>query len=90
MRNVRESNQGGVMPYYLFAGATGTRIAVTDDKRGSRLPPHPAGQWVFKKELNLDRRDDGTRIALTEAEIAEAVKRDGYLFWPPLKKGETL
>jgi hypothetical protein len=74
------------MPYFVFAGAAGTHIAVTDDQRGLKLPLHPAGKWIFQKEFNLDRRDDGTRIAMTEAEIADAVKRDGYLIWPPPKK----
>jgi hypothetical protein len=66
----------------------GTRIAVTDDKSGRKIPPHSVGAWVFQKELNLNRREDGTRIAMTEAEMADAIKRYGYFFWPPPKKGE--
>jgi hypothetical protein len=77
------------MAYFVFAGPTGTRIAVTDDQRGLKIPPHPDGPWVLQKELNFNRRDDGTRIAMSEAEIVEAVARDGYLFWPRPRKDES-
>jgi hypothetical protein len=87
-RNAPEPKGIAPMPYYVFAGTTGTRVAVTDDKSGKKIPPHPLETWVLQRELNLNRRDDGTRIAMTEAEMAEAIKRDGYFFWPPPKKGE--
>ena len=87
-KNASERKGIAPMPYYVFAGTTGTRIAVTDDKSGRKIPRRSVGAWVFQKELNLNRREDGTRIAMTEAEMADAIKRYGYFFWPPPKKGE--
>jgi hypothetical protein len=60
-RNAPEPKGIAPMPYYVFAGTTGTRVAVTDDKSGKKIPPHPLETWVLQRELNLNRRDDRRR-----------------------------
>jgi|HubBroStandDraft_6_1064221.scaffolds.fasta_scaffold587157_3 hypothetical protein len=69
------------MSYYVFSGTTGTGMAITDDKSGSKLPPPKIGNWVFQREIRINSTD-GRRIGASSAEIVEAVKRDGYLLWP--------
>src|SRR5271170_682539 len=38
---------------YVFRGTCGKAQMVTDDKSGKKLPPHPFGEWVFSKPINV-------------------------------------
>jgi len=68
---------------YLFRGACGKAQMITDDRSGKKLPPHPFGQWVFSKPINVDA---GTRLRGTEAgQLLANVAKDGYHHWPDIE-----
>ena len=66
--------------YYVFVGTTGTAQVVTDDRTGSKLPPHPYGQWKFSREIDLKPGEH--RIGASADDIIADVSRDGYHMWP--------
>jgi hypothetical protein len=67
--------------YYVFHGTTGTAVMVTDDKTGAKLPKHPVGSWVYSREVELNRGEQGT-IGASSDEVIDAISRDGYFRWP--------
>jgi hypothetical protein len=68
---------------YLFRGTCGKAQMITDDRSGKKLPPHPFGQWVFSKPINVDT---GTRLRGTEAgQLLANVAKDGYHHWPDIE-----
>jgi hypothetical protein len=67
---------------YLFQGTCGKAQMVTDDKSGSKLPPHPFGKWVFSKAINVV---PGTRLLGADTDqLLANVAKDGYHHWPEL------
>jgi hypothetical protein len=72
--------------YYVFRGITGTMQMVTNDPTGKKLPPHPYGQWVLFKEIDLVAGQHG--IGGSADDIMADVARDGYYRWPQTKPGD--
>lgn len=66
--------------FYVFMGTTGTAQMVTDDRSGKKLPPHPAGEWVFFKTININPGDH--LIGAAADSIFKNVAKDGYHRWP--------
>jgi hypothetical protein len=69
------------MKCYVFQGSIGSGRAITDEKTGRKLPRRKVGQWVFEKEIDSER----AQIGGSPQEIADGIKRDGYLLWPQMK-----
>jgi hypothetical protein len=56
---------------------------ITDDKSGKKLPPHPFGQWVFSKPINIVA---GTRLRGADTrQLLANVAKDGYHHWPEVE-----
>jgi hypothetical protein len=75
MQTVRE-----MVKYSVFKGTTGTRIAVTDDKSGKKLPKRDFGDWVFARET--DFVPGAKTIGPPAEDVIAAVEKDGYYLWP--------
>jgi len=70
-----------MLKYYLFTGSKGTAVMVTDDRTGAKLPKHPAGWWVYSRQVDLGRGASGN-IGRSADEVIDAIKKDGYFRWP--------
>lgn len=67
--------------YYVFQGATGTVRAVTADKSGGNLPPHPTSSWQFQRKVDL-HRGGGETLGPSDRQVIDAVELDGYYLIP--------
>ena len=55
--------------------------AVTADRTGSNLPPHPTGSWRYLREVELHRGAKET-LGPSDSQIIDAVELDGYYLIP--------
>ena len=67
--------------YYVFQGPSGTVRAVTADRTGGNLPPHPIGAWRYVKQVDLHRGGKET-LGPSDRQVIDAVELDGYYLIP--------
>jgi hypothetical protein len=68
---------------YIFRGTCGKAQMITDDKSGSKLPPHSFGKWVFSKTIDVV---GATRLLGADTDqLLANIAKDGYHHWPELE-----
>jgi hypothetical protein len=70
---------------YLFGGTCGKAQMITDDKSGKKLPPHPFGEWVFSKPIDVTPATH--LLGYDASQLLKTIAKDGYHHWPDIEPG---
>lgn len=69
------------MQFFQFHATRGSKVAITDERSGAKLPPLQEATWSFVKTIEFGPNDHVSGGGDPQ-EIIAAVEDQGYYLWP--------